>query len=251
MRLSWLLVGACVTAGCHTPHPPAVKGNLTPQPPSLRGKGEPDEISPLAPPSLLGKGVGGLGSSPDPDPLTLAAECLDRGDRTAAATHLDAYVGAHPDQIMFRAHLAELLLQLDRPAAAQAHFERFVATAQEATGPPRAHLVHCHTRLMEIAQRGDDRAGEVFHRGVGLLLLAGQMPAGDEAGEAILCRAVAALAEAKELRPTDPRVRLYLADAYDRAGNRRGAAAARAAARHLAAPGALAPAEGRRLAMLP
>ena len=35
--------------------------NLTPQPPSLRGKGEPDQASsPLAPPSLLGKGAGGV-----------------------------------------------------------------------------------------------------------------------------------------------------------------------------------------------
>ena len=42
--------------------------NLTPQPPSLRGKGEPDagptaRRSSLTPPSLLGKGAGGLGSS--------------------------------------------------------------------------------------------------------------------------------------------------------------------------------------------
>jgi len=42
--------------------------NLTPQPPSLRGKGGPDagptaRRSSLAPPSFLGKGVGGLGSS--------------------------------------------------------------------------------------------------------------------------------------------------------------------------------------------
>src|SRR5262249_27476270 len=44
--------------------------NLTPQPPSLRGKGEKErykrlqlvnDCHPLAPPSLLGKGVGGLG----------------------------------------------------------------------------------------------------------------------------------------------------------------------------------------------
>ena len=39
--------------------------NLTPQPPSLGGKGEPSQDrGPLAPPSLLGKGAGGLGSSP-------------------------------------------------------------------------------------------------------------------------------------------------------------------------------------------
>ena len=43
------------------------KDDLTPQPPSLRRKGEPDEDSgPLAPPSFLGKGVGGLGASNHP-----------------------------------------------------------------------------------------------------------------------------------------------------------------------------------------
>jgi len=40
--------------------------NLTPRPPSLRGKGEPEKTGgPLTPPSFLGKGAGGLGSSPD------------------------------------------------------------------------------------------------------------------------------------------------------------------------------------------
>ncbi len=37
--------------------------NLTPQPPSLGGKGENEEDRALTPPPLVGKGVGGLGSS--------------------------------------------------------------------------------------------------------------------------------------------------------------------------------------------
>ena len=41
----------------------------------------------------------------------------------------------------------------------------------------------------------------------------------------------AALADAKELKPGDPRVRVYLADALDRTGNPRAATAERAAAR--------------------
>jgi len=41
-----------------------LKGNLTPQSPSLGGKGEQEQDGgPLTPPSLLGKGAGGLGSS--------------------------------------------------------------------------------------------------------------------------------------------------------------------------------------------
>jgi hypothetical protein len=191
-------------------------------------------------------------SEPD-DPLTLAAECLGRGDEPAACAHLETHVRRHPEQVMFRAHLADLLFRLGKPGEAKFHFERFVADAQPATGPPRAHLVHCHTRLMEIGQRTGDRFAELFHRGAGLLLLVEQqdaVPAVRDDGfrEEVLCKAIRALAEAKELRPADPRVRLYLAEAYDRSGNRRGAEAARTAARSLTAPGALTPAEQRRLA---
>jgi len=51
-------------AGLHAVVTLELLENLTPQPPSLARKGEQDEISgPLAPPSFLGKGVGGLGSS--------------------------------------------------------------------------------------------------------------------------------------------------------------------------------------------
>ena len=41
------------------------RSNLTPQPPSLRRKGEPDKGRSLAPPSFLGKGVGGVGLAED------------------------------------------------------------------------------------------------------------------------------------------------------------------------------------------
>src|SRR5262245_46542646 len=71
----------------------------------------------------------------DDDPLTLAAECLQRGEKAAAAAHLETHVSRHPDQPMFRAHLAELLWKLDRPGDARTHFERFVADAQEGAGP--------------------------------------------------------------------------------------------------------------------
>lgn len=255
MRVRWLTVGVVVAAGCNTLLTPTPKphAGIEPAPVAVRENERGDPLAgdrtvpqpapPVEPPP------------PADDPLTLAADCLERGDRPAAAGHLGSYVRAHPDEIMFRAHLAELLLKLDRPAEAKAQFERFVAAAQETTGPPRAHLVHCHTRLMEIGQRADDRSAEVFHRGVGLLLLVTNPPADDDqtaaAREQILCRAITALIEASELRPTDPRVRLYLADAHARAGNRRGADAARAAARRLTGPGTLTPAEQGRLALAP
>ncbi|MBX9583456.1 MAG: hypothetical protein K2X87_24410 [Gemmataceae bacterium] len=147
---------------------------------------------------------------------------------------------------MFRAQLAELLLTLDRPAEARAEFERFVADAQAAGGPPGKHLVHCHTRLMEIGRRADDRFAERFHKGVGLLRLSADLGP-DESAEGALCQALKALTEAKDLRPADPRVHLYLADAYGMTGNRRAAEVARAVARDRAAPGSLTPAEAARL----
>ncbi|MBX9628071.1 MAG: hypothetical protein K2X82_30015 [Gemmataceae bacterium] len=231
MRVRWPAVGLVAVVGCQT--------LLAPYPPPV----EPPEAPGFTPPLPAGEEDGGRGLASD-DPLTLAADCLTRGDRPAAAAHLAAYVRGHPDQPMFRAQLAELLFTLDRRPDAKAEFERFVADAQAADGPLRGHLVHCHTRLMQIGQAADDRFAERFHRGVGLLLLAA-----DGAPEEVLCQALAALNEAKEARPADPRVHLYLADAHDRAGNRRAAAVARKAARNLARPGDLSPAEATRLAL--
>jgi tetratricopeptide (TPR) repeat protein len=213
-----LTVGALLFAGCHT--------LLGPPPPELTTLDESE------------------------DALTLAAECLQRGEKSAAAVHLETHVRRHPDQPMFRAHLAELLWKLDRPADARTQFERFVADAQDGPGPVRGHLVHCHTRLMEIARDDGDRYAEVFHRGVGLLRLVEQ-PGADEVGpgEEVLCQAVKALAEARDLRPGDPRPLAYLALAHDRAGNPRAAAAARAAARNTLSTAGLTPAERRGLTL--
>jgi hypothetical protein len=88
---------------------------------------------------------------------------------------------------------------------------------------------------MELAQQAGDRYGELFHRGVGLLLLVKEQDrAADRDGafcEEMLCKALRALTDAKELRPSDPRPRVYLAEALERTGNRRAAAAERTAAR--------------------
>ena len=188
-----------------------------------------------------------IGVEPTDDPLTLAAECLARGDEPAAANHFTAHLRQHPDQLMFRLHLADLLLKLHREKEAQAHYERFIAGAQESSGSPRDRIVHCHTRLMEIAQLADDRFAELLHRGIGLVILTRQETDDLETREEILCKAIAALGEAKVLRPTDPRVHVYLAEAHDRAGNRRAADVARAAARNLAAPDAITSSELRNL----
>ncbi|HEV3437772.1 MAG TPA: hypothetical protein VG122_10460 [Gemmata sp.] len=181
------------------------------------------------------------------DSLTLVDESLERGDKIAAASHLETYVRQHPDQAMFRLQLAELLLQIKSDARAKVHFEQFVAKAQTATEPVRKYLVHAHTRLMEIGERTDDPFAELFHRGVGLLILVQEQdktPDRDEGFcEEMLCKALRALNEARERNPGDPRVRVYLAGVYERMGNRRGAATERSAARNGVVPGELTPGE--------
>lgn len=181
------------------------------------------------------------------DPLTLAADCLARGDEPAAANHFEVYVRRNPDQLMFRIHLADLLFKIHRSDDARHHYERFIADAQDSTGTPQSRLVHCHTRLMEIAQEADDRFAELLHRGVGLVILTRRETDDRETREEILCKAIATLVEAKNLRPGDPRVCVYLAEAHERAGNRRAADTARAAARNRMTPQSLTSNELRQL----
>ena len=168
------------------------------------------------------------------DPLVLVAQCLERDDPRGAATHLETYVRAHPDQPLFRLQLAELYLRCDRPTEAKFHYERFVADAQGVlTLDP--HRVTGHIRLMELAQRSGDKFGELYHRGVGLLLLVKTQDAAKDRDavfcEEMLCKALRSLTDAKDLKPNDPRVRSHLAEVLDRAGSRRAASAERAAAR--------------------
>ena len=207
--------------------------------------------APPDPPAAGGPADEGLAAAAA-DGLSRAADCLDRGDRAGAAAHLAAHAKAHPDQVMVRAYLAELLFQLKRPAEAAGEFERFVAAAQPMTGPPHKHLVHCHTRLMAIAGADGDVFREHLHRGIGLLLLVKEWDAdparrdGDMAAET-LKKAADALREAKAERPTDARANLYLAEVYLRLGQP-GAARSAARAARAGVPYGLTPAEAERLA---
>ena len=83
-----------------------------------------------------------LAATPAPatDRLTLAAECLDRGDDTGAVPHLKAHVKAHPDALILRLHLAEVLRKLGRTSEAANHFERFIRDAQGSAGPANDRL---------------------------------------------------------------------------------------------------------------
>jgi len=186
------------------------------------------------------------------DSLALAAECLSRGDESAACDHFEMYLREHPDQPVFRVQLADLLLKAGKLERARFHYDRFVADARECGRPLWVQLVEAHTRLMELAALDDDPFAEALHRGLGLLVLVEQQdadPHRDEAfREQVLCKAAKALSEAKRLRPNDARVRLYLAEVYAKMGNAHGADAERRAARNANRPGALAPSDQRRLA---
>lgn len=167
------------------------------------------------------------------DPLAVVADCLRRGDPCCAAEHLEAYVAANPEQHQFRYQLAELHAKCGHAADARRHYERFVREADGAALRPP--VVAAHIKLMELAQGAGDRFAETHHRGAGLLLLVkGQDGEKDRDAtfcEELTCKALRALIEAKELRPTDPRTRALLAEAYERVGGRRAANAERAAAR--------------------
>lgn len=170
------------------------------------------------------------------DHLAKAADCLDRGDDDGALPHLTAHVSAHPDAVMVRAYLAELLVRVGRPADARPEFERVVADAQRETGPARGHLAHCHTRLMEIASAESDGYAEHLHRGIGLLMLVKKWNADPECGDAVaseqtLAKAAKALRAAADERPGDVRANLYLAEVYDRLAQPAAARAARRAAK--------------------
>jgi hypothetical protein len=148
----------------------------------------------------------------------------------------------HPEQPLYRLQLAELYLRSNYPFNAKFHYEEFVALAQESPAL-QPHRVTAHIRLMEMAQRSGDRFAELFHRGVGLLLLVKQMDGMKDRDEMfceeMLCKSLRALTDAKELQPTDPRVRVYLAEVHARAGNRSGAKAERAAVKSSVTSGEL------------
>lgn len=171
------------------------------------------------------------------DHLAKAAACVDRGDEPAAVPHLQAHLAARPDAVMIRAYLAELLLRTGKSAEAREQFERFTRQACGTSGAAGQHLVHAHTRLMEIAEAGGDTFGEQLHRGIAMVLLVRKWDAeppvdGGQLAESTLAQAGRALREAERRKSADPRAAVYLAEVYERLGQ---PGAARAAARRATA----------------
>jgi predicted Zn-dependent protease len=188
--------------------------------------------------------------SADEDALLLkeAARRLDDGDDAAALPYLARYVAAHPEHVTIRAHLAELLLKLKKPDEAREQLERYVADAQAQGEPAAKHLVHCHTRLVEIAVEQGDAYAEHLNRGLGLFRL-GERLVMREGGEddpqvqKVLFQAIAELKLAATERPEEPRPNWYLHECWSHLGQSQPAREHLARARKLAALGGLTSAE--------
>jgi tetratricopeptide (TPR) repeat protein len=184
--------------------------------------------------------------------MSLAAAHLEKGDEATACVHLGKYVAAHPEHLIIRCHYAELLLRLQHRQEARREFERFIVDAQEQGEAEVEHLVHSHSRLMEIAEQQEDEYAECLHRGIGLLLLAqGRAALGDPHGElpaeGLLCKAAAELAQARRLRPAEARPCWYLHRVWSLLDQEQSAARWLHAAREAAPFSYLTPAEQRSL----
>ncbi len=184
--------------------------------------------------------------------LSLAAAYLETGDEAGACPHLGAYVAVHPEHLQLRAKYAELLFRCRQHRQAHAEFERYLTAVQEHDGPGIAALIHCHTRLMEIAEAEEDEYAEHLNRGIGLFLLARQRadlpdPDGELSAEGLLCQAAGELMLARMERPDEARPCWYLYEVWSRLAQRQPAMRWLRQAVAIAPLSYLTPAELRRL----
>ncbi len=184
--------------------------------------------------------------------LSLAAAHVSRGDEAEAALWLARYVEVQPDHHIIRLHYAELLLRLGKVPDGRAQLERFISDVQDRDDLASAHLLDCHTKLVQLAEAGEDEYGEHLNRGIGLYLLACQRTqVGDvEDGlstEALLCKAAAELGLARMQRPAEARPCWYLHEVWSRLAQHHPAARWLRAAEAAAPFSYLTPAEQRDL----
>jgi hypothetical protein len=108
---------------------------------------------------------------------------------------------------------------LKRLCEARTELERAVADGQNLAEPPAHLLIHCQTRLMEIAEAAGDEYGIHLHRGIGVYLIACQRGRLEDATErssteALLCQAAGELALAHLERPEEARPCWYLYEVW-------------------------------------
>jgi tetratricopeptide (TPR) repeat protein len=151
--------------------------------------------------------------------LSIAAAYLEMNDLESACPFLSRYLLLNPRQLLIRARYAELLARLNHLQDAQSEYERFIAEAQQEGGPAAQQLIHCHTRLVEIAEESNDDYNEHLHRGIGLYLIARKRAMLPDAGgelpsESLLCKAAAELTLAHQERPGLARPSWYLYEVW-------------------------------------
>jgi len=185
--------------------------------------------------------------------LGLAAASLDRCEENRACAYLLLYVAAHPEHLAVRLQFAELLQRLHRVSEAQAEYRACVGEAQERREAAEQEI-HCHSRLMQLAQETESDYDEHLHRGIGLYLVARQRlgcavaDEGDEAdAEGLLCRAAAELTLARRANPSEARPCWYLHEVWSELAQSHPAARCLRAAEEAALFSDLTPAEKRRL----
>ena len=155
--------------------------------------------------------------------MSLAAAHLEKGDQAKACSHLARYVDAHPEHVIVRTHYAELLLRLRHVELSRREFNRFIAMTQTKSKRYRDDHIHCHRRLMEIANIQNDQYRLHLHRGIGLFLLASKSAAlaiadGEITVEGLLCKAASELALAQVHDPRQSRPHWYAYRIWQRLG---------------------------------
>jgi tetratricopeptide (TPR) repeat protein len=151
--------------------------------------------------------------------LSLAAAYLAQAKEEQAAEQLKQYLNKQPDHFVVRGEYAELLLRLGLLETAREQFEHFEADIQDHETLARKHLVHCHSRLLEIAERLEDEYAVHLHRGIALYWLARQRAeltdAGDElSSEGLLCQSASEFVLARRERPDEARPCWYLHEVW-------------------------------------
>jgi tetratricopeptide (TPR) repeat protein len=193
--------------------------------------------------------------------LKQAAASLEKGAEGTACDHLEQYLREHPEHAEARFCCAELLFKMGSLAPARNHFAQLIERCPDTESADLDCLLHCHGRLMEIAEATEDEYCDHLHRGIGMFLLATK-PApirfatpirnlAEEAAEreSLLCKALVELNQAQELRPNEARTAWYLHEVTQSLGQRRPAQRFLRLAQENAAFSYLTPAEQRHLAL--
>src|SRR5262245_37146365 len=217
-HLGWLaMLTLCLPAlGCHAltgADPPAAKSDrgqqLWEEGQKALDAGDPEGAITLYKLSLLER------QPPPRSHLSLAAAYMAKGEEQEACRQLGLFLDKTPDHRNARLYYAELLLKNGKHRDSFGQFERVAADLQLDTHPESKEIIHCHSRMLELAETEEDAYQAHLHRGIGLYWLAQSRaalddPEGELPAEGLLCKAAGALKSAHNLRPGEARPCWYL-----------------------------------------